>query len=725
MTEGLAGVLRSFLPAPPGEKETQPETRINERGKNMMTTMNFHDMAKRLSDRFDEAKKKDPSMKLYQTDADSEFLWALYLNAFPAGTNPMYRKRTEHDCSCCRHFFRDIGGAVMIGDDLSIHPVTEFDAGNSAYQTVMDAVTSYVKSCSIKDVYVSRSELVGTVRSNERDEDGTVLTYEHLHLWLPDAMVADPHSTIDSEKAKHRDTRNVFKRSLDEISEDAVETVLELIADGSLYRGEEWAQPLVKFLAYMKSYNMLDEAKKEVFCWKYAPEAGAVIGRIRNHSIGVLLTEITQGMDLDAAVSRYEAIVAPTNYKRPKAIYTAKMLEDAAEVVKEKGYMDSLQRRFATADDISVNNILYCNRDAAKCISAGEGKGSVFDEMKAGAQTRAKNFSRVEEVTAETFVSRILPGASGVEAYMESRFAPNMVSLIAPVHPEAPGMFKWDNAFSWAYAGNMTDSDIKRNVKSAGGRVDGVLRFSIQWNDETFDQNDLDAHCMEPDRTHIFYGSKVSRRTGGNLDVDIIHPQMGVAAVENITYPYREHMTPGLYQFYVNCYSFRGGKRGFQAEIEFEGQVCRFRYDKPMRQGENVLVAGVLLGKDGRFTIQPKLPLRTESRTIWGVKTNTFVPVSIVMFSPNYWDGQQGVGNKHYMFMLKDCVNPEKPNGFYNEFLKNELLEHKRVFEALGSKMAVAPVNDQLSGIGFSSTRRNDLVVRVKGNTERTLKIRF
>ena len=660
------------------------------------------------------------SKTLFETDVDKDVLWNLYLDSFPEGTNPIYYERRVYDCSACRHFIKNIGGTVFIDGNLELHSIFEFDTNNPTYQPVMDALAAYVKSKAIRDIYLSDTRIIGSAVTRELLPDGHVHNWDHFSVELPTQCLAR-RDDIPTKKGRFRDRRNVFKRSLDEISMDALDTVLELIASNTLYKGEEWKGTLYTFRTYKERYDMLPENKKDAYAWRESATAGDVIGKIRNHSIGVLLVDISEGMELDAAVRRYEQIVAPTNYKRPKAIFTKKMLEDAKKTITELGYMNSLSRRYATLDDITVNNILFSNRDAAKRIS-----GDIFDDMMAEVAVSAKRFSKVEEVPIEKFVTDILPTAKEVEVLLENKHAPNMVSLIAPVDKTAPTMFKWNNGFSWAYAGNITDSEMRDRVKNAGGNVDGVLRFSIQWNDtNAYSPNDLDAHCWTPAGEHIYFGSSKGWVTKGFLDVDIVHPDKNVPAVENIAWANKFTMKPGEYKFAVHAYNNRGGRDGFRAEIEFDGQIYRFDYPKEVRQGQTVKVAIVTLDNNGNFTIKEELQSSVSSRDIWGLKSNTFVPASVVMYSPNYWDEQQGIGHRHYFFMLKDCVNPENPNAFYNEFLKHDLEKHKRVFEALGSKMAVASADDQLSGLGFSSTKRNELIVKVKGATERVMKVKI
>ena len=688
----------------------------------------FKDFVKAIQKNLQQMSKD--SSRLFTVNVDTEELYNLYLDSFPAGTNEIYRERREYDCSCCRHFIRDVGNVVSIKNGelhtiWGINPVSD-----DKYNVVAAALDAYVKQKAVLGVFLKKEKRIGTPENREMLPTGKINKYEHFFVDLPEICIFKEcyGHTLEGDLSQFRDVRNVFKRSLDEISKEAVDTVLELIAQNSLYKGAEWKKQLTEFKNYQKEYGKLTDEQKELWIWEKSIAAGAVIGKIRNHSIGTLLVNISEGMDLDLAVRKYEQIVAPVNYKRPKAIFTKKMLEDAKKTITELGYMDSLQRRFATLDDITVNNILFSNKDAAKRIT---GAMDLFDEMEQDVAIDPKRFSKVEEISAEDFIKNVLPVAKELEVYLENKHIQNMVSLIAPEVADAKTMFKWNNGMSWAYTGNITDSDIKENVKAAGGSVTGIVRFSIQWNDGNGkDNSDLDAHCLEPQGgDHIYFSHKISRYTGGELDIDITDPiyqckSNGGVAVENITYPSKERMKPGTYKFYVNQYSFRNSQ-GFKAEVEVNGEIHSYEYNTPVRG--NVDVAEVVLDHNGNFKVIDKLPGNCAmiSKDVWGIKTLQFTPVSVVCYSPNYWDEQKGIGHQHLFFMLKDCINPEEPNGYYNEFLKPELEQHRRVFEALGSKAHVKDVDDQLSGVGFSLTKRNDLIIKVKGATERVLKVKF
>ena len=688
----------------------------------------FKDFVKAIQKNLQQMSKD--SSRLFTVNVDTEELYNLYLDSFPAGTNEIYRERREYDCSCCRHFIRDVGNVVSIKNGelhtiWGINPVSD-----DKYNVVAAALDAYVKQKAVLGVFLKKEKRIGTPENREMLPTGKINKYEHFFVDLPEICIFKEcyGHTLEGDLSQFRDIRNVFKRSLDEISKEAVDTVLELIAQNSLYKGAEWKKQLTEFKNYQKEYGKLTDKQKELWIWEKSISAGAVIGKIRNHSIGTLLVNISEGMDLDLAVRKYEQIVAPVNYKRPKAIFTKKMLENAKKTITELGYMDSLQRRFATLDDITVNNILFSNKDAAKRIT---GAMDLFDEMEQDVAIDPKRFSKVEEISAEDFIKNVLPVAKELEVYLENKHIQNMVSLIAPEVADAKTMFKWNNGMSWAYTGNITDSDIKENVKAAGGSVTGIVRFSIQWNDGNGkDNSDLDAHCLEPQGgDHIYFSHKISRYTGGELDIDITDPiyqckSNGGVAVENITYPSKERMKPGTYKFYVNQYSFRNSQ-GFKAEVEVNGEIHSYEYNTPVRG--NVDVAEVILDQSGNFKVVDKLPgnCATISKDVWGIKTLQFTPVSVVCYSPNYWDEQKGIGHQHLFFMLKDCINPEEPNGYYNEFLKPELEQHRRVFETLGAKAHVKDVDDQLSGVGFSLTKRNDLIIKVKGATERVVKVKF
>lgn len=692
----------------------------------------FTDIKTAVARQWDLMQKSQAPM--FRVDVDRDMLWAAYLGNFPPGTNPVYRERTEHDCSCCRHFVRTVGDVVAVvnGQLASVWDATPSDP---AYAAVCSALSALVKSRPIAEPFVHYEPSAGTDKSFEQiTGTGPVLaepvemvrTWTHFHVHI-DRRFIKPKADIPSWLSERQSQHDVFLRSLREITPEAVETVLDLIAQGSLYRGEENVALVQHFHGFQRVFGQLTgEWAQDVFVWvNLESSASGAVARMRNTAIGTLLVDLSSGMDLEAAVRSFEAKVAPTSYKRPTALVTPAMVAKAKEKLGELGLLSALERRFATIRDLSVGNLLFVDRAARKVI-----QGDVFDELAAGVRDGSKNldFDRAEEVPVDRFVTDILPRIDSLEVLFEGRHQSNLVSLVAPCDPTALPLFKWDNGFSWSYSGEVADA-IRERVKKAGGNVTGDLCCRLAW----WNYDDLDLHMIEPPGTpgayEIFFGNRhCTSPSGGRLDVDMNITPHTREPVENIFYQSRAQMREGEYVLYVNQYNYREPTNpGFECEIDYLGRTWRFAYGKVVRHKENVRVARLRYTHKGGVEILESLPMTESVREVWGIKTQSWHRVQALCLSPNFWDGQLGIGNRHFFFMLEGCRNDGSARGFFNEFLRQELEPHRKTLETVGSRLKAQgeDVEGQLSGLGFSSTRRDSVVCRVKGSFTRTIKVVF
>ena len=683
--------------------------------------MNFINMKEAVASKIDSMK----NTTFFWADIDLDKIFDLYLSSFPEGTNPMFRERTQHDCNCCKTFIRQAGGIVFFNDNGELTTIWDIEV-EGEYQVVADALSAYVRSCGLKTIYLHEKNTVGTDKNKDNYED---ITWDHFYTKLPESVVCRIDD-IASRKGKALNNYNVLKRSLTEITDDAIATVLDLISNNSIYKGEE---NLSRLGLLRNTKALLEEStNKEQFYWEQSLKLGEG-SSFRNSAIGTLLVDLSEGKDLESAVKSYEDKVAPENYKRSSAVVTQAMINRAEKTLVEKGLENSIQRRHAVVEDITINDVLFADRTAK--VSMG-----VLGGIKPTAKKEVKVGETVD-ISIDDFLSTVVPKTDSMEILVTGEHQSNFMSLVAPVNHEAPAITKWDNNFSWSYNGEIADSSMRKEVTAKGGRVDGAFRFTHSWNHDGQNQSLMDLHVFLPangsarEGIHDRYGNservgwnnRNHHQTGGVQDVDFTSPPGSTIPLENITFPYLDKMPEGNYICAVHNWSSRKNpKSGFKAEIEFGGNLFQYDYPNSLKNEEWVIVAEVSL-KGGNFTINHKIPTSTEtSAEVYGIQSGEFHKVNLMMKSPNYWDSVENPkGNRHWFFILDGCKNENPVRGFYNEFLTESLHNDRKVFEHLGSQMKVPFSENQLSGLGFSSTQKNNVIVKVRGEINRNYNIKF
>lgn len=695
---------------------------------------------------------------LFISSVPGALIWQTYMDGF--GKDPKFRdpNSSVHNCNCCQSFFRQYGHIVAVDENLDIITLFDGDDFPDEYKKSFKDCSELLKKHIIANVFIETFNHLNTLpydkgikksdanyllgfeknvkiyTQEEADKFGVVkagepYTFRHYHIRVPKAYVKITDKSREALLGDLRTNKEVFERAMREIPTDTFELVHDLIVQGSLLDGLAHQDKVDSIIPLSKEFNSLDNDKKDNWLWVKSLTYKYV--RFKNELIGVLCSDLAQGVEINKAWEDWNKRVDPANYMKTTAPITKKQIEEARKFVEENGFTESFDRRCATIEDINVEDILHAN--------AGDGKlkpVSIFDKVKPSTCTRHKKseFKNVEEMPIDKFMKDVLPTCTGIEALFTSDHKGNLVTLTTANDKMSKEIFKWHNNFSWTYNGNLAGkSQIKQAVKAAGGFVDAFFRFSIMWN-EDWQENciltDLDAHCIEPGGDHIYYASNFVKnrngltKCGGQLDIDMINPRQ--TGIENIYYTDRNKLRDGAYKFYVH--HFGGQATSFKAEIVFGDQIYTYHFNERTQHDKKYELATVYI-KNGEIEkiTQSKWLVSEDgvNENIWGLDTNEFQEVNLICLSPNQWEEGKETGNKHYFFMMNKCKCPNKLRSFHMENLKPELAKHRKVLEVLANQSLIDSTDGQLSGLGFDATVRDNIILKLKGSHNRVVKVNF
>ena len=253
--------------------------------------MNFQDFKKDVEAAF----KNMIADTLFVANVDKDLLWTGYLLSFEDDDI-----RQDHNCNACKSFIRHYGKVVAI--DPRTFEIKTFwdDVHTPGYEKTAKELAKLVKEAGIADIFIQDvNEFHGCDHNIQLLPDGTTRTWTHLFVQIPNQFKFNKRvhnfDTAPGYRGDVRARKEVLQRSISELTDDSVNTVIELIEDNSLYRGQEFLKGLQEFRRIKESAPRKNLSN---FCWM---NFRSPIAKIRNTAMGTLLIDLSNGVEIGRA----------------------------------------------------------------------------------------------------------------------------------------------------------------------------------------------------------------------------------------------------------------------------------------------------------------------------------------------------------------------------------------------------------------------------------------
>lgn len=616
-----------------------------------------------------------------------DYLPMLFLDNLPA------QLKQHYNCSCCLSFLRKFGGIVFVDDTGKVSsPLWLPEEVPEHFKQSIEAMKKEVENSPVIDVFLTSEAVIGTP-FNTGSNGGT---WNHFALEVPRAS-RYVKTTLSSgqKRAELREDVKILKRGLDEFSLDVCNKALAYLNSGSFYRAEK-ADDRIEWIIKCKK-DIADKSPEAVNNLLFLFAAKAPIGwaKIKSSIVGTLLEDIEKGLNTEQVKRNWETKMS--GYMRATVAPTAGNVAAAEKVVAELDVAGSLERRYATMEDIK--DFLW------KTIKEEKPEGFF-----SGIVTKPVAAANVLELPSmkmswTKFTEKVLPTVKNISMKVPNN-GNSFFALTTASEVTSPNILQWDNPISWYYHGGV-DSTIRDRVINAGGKYeDNDIRISLIWNN----RDDLDLHVITPRHEEIAYYKKKSF-CGGWLDVDMNVSGETDTPVENVRW---SKGTAPRGQYKVVIHNFCNRCRTsvpFKLEVQIGEEVFTF---------EGRVMSSSCPNEVFTFEYTPNKPVKVLSASgqraviadgkVWGLTPNTYVNVTGITLSPNYWQDEplRHIG-KHLFFLLEGCKdsNSTLGRGLFTEHLKAEFRPIRSTLEAHMARVKLKEVPAPACGVGINTTKQD------------------
>lgn len=388
----------------------------------------------------------DPKEMFY---TDAKDIYNTFLENLPEN------ERAEHMCHTCKDFINKFTNVIKLDKEGNITPVYfHLNSNIGSFNKAINACYDKVKNSKITSIFLlpNRYRSSDNTRCLGHPESGG---FSHMFMKVPSK--SDYYNNrcyrYNEVIAKSKENYRLLAESISKFSLDAVKTITTMLKFGNLPDINGIARDSEYYENFRTELEKKKGKERNNYIWWYVSHGTERLFHLNSGLLGTLYEDMMDGLDADTIRDRYIEKADPMNYMRMKSKPSYQNTVRAEELINKLGLLDSLDRRYATFDEVPK---IWVPKE-----TKNESTKGLFTHLAKEEETKTKQVSsdHAIPISFNKFLIEVLPNADKIRCRVD--YTDAFMCICTAKNDGSKPLFKYGHTFSqYTYNGGATSTQF-------------------------------------------------------------------------------------------------------------------------------------------------------------------------------------------------------------------------------------------------------------------------